>query len=143
MVDFPVANLNNTPIEAMEMEFPLRVERYELREDSGGTGKYRGGLGLRREIRALISMDLSVRAERHRFAPRGIFGGGDGAMGAFLITRTDGTIEKLPCKQGGIQFNAGDILTVLTPGGGGYGLAAERNPESVKRDLLQGKTTQK
>ena len=143
VVDFPVANLNNTPIEAMEMEFPLRVERYELREDSGGTGKYRGGLGLRREIRALISMDLSVRAERHRFAPRGIFGGGDGAMGAFLITRTDGTIEKLPCKQGGIQFNAGDILTVLTPGGGGYGLAAERNPESVKRDLLQGKTTQK
>lgn len=141
VVDFPVANLNNTPIEAMEMQFPLRVERYEMREDSGGVGKYRGGLGLHRDIRALSPMNLSVRAERHRFAPRGIFGGGDAKMGAFILTRTDGRVEKLPCKAAGIELNAGDILTVLTPGGGGYGRPEDRPAELIERDLREGKVT--
>ena len=143
VVDFPVANLNNTPIEAMEMQFPLRVERYELRADSGGVGRYRGGLGLRRDIRALTSLDLSVRAERHRFSPRGIFGGGDAKTGAFIITRTDGRIENLPCKAAGIVMGAGDILTVLTPGGGGYGPAEERDPAKIRLDTLQEKMTPK
>jgi N-methylhydantoinase B len=143
VVDFPVANLNNTPIEAMEMQFPLRVERYELRADSGGEGRYRGGLGLRRDIRALVKLDLSVRAERHRFSPRGIFGGGDAKTGAFILTRTDGRTEKLPCKAAGIELAAGDILTVLTPGGGGYGPASERDPGRVQKDIRQGKITPK
>ena len=143
VVDFPVANLNNTPIEAMEMQFPLRVERYELRKDSGGDGKYRGGLGLHRDIRALSSMNLSVRAERHRFSPRGIFGGEDAMMGAFLLTRTDGSVEKLPCKAAGIELHAGDILTVLTPGGGGYGNPEDRAPELIERDLREGKMSKR
>ena len=143
VVDFPVANLNNTPIEAMEMQFPLRVERYELRADSGGEGRFRGGLGLRRDIQALVPLDLSVRAERHRFAPRGIFGGGDGKMGEFVVTRTDGRTVKLPCKAAGIQLAAGDVLTVLTPGGGGYGRPEERDPALTQRDLRQGKVTRK
>ena len=143
VVDFPVANLNNTPIEAMEMQFPLRVERYELRADSGGEGLYRGGLGLRRDIRALVSLDLSVRGERQRFSPRGIFGGGDAMTGAFIVNRTDGRTEKLPCKAAGIVLGAGDILTVLTPGGGGYGPAAERDPARVEKDIRQGKITRK
>jgi N-methylhydantoinase B len=143
VVDFPVANLNNTPIEAMEMQFPLRVERYELRADSGGEGRYRGGLGLRRDIRALVPMDLSVRAERHRFSPRGIFGGGDAKTGAFILTRTDGRTEKLPCKAAGIELAAGDVLTVLTPGGGGYGPVAKRDPAVVQRDIRQGKVSAK
>ena len=141
VVDFPVANLNNTPIEAMEMQFPLRVERYELRTDSGGVGRFRGGLGLHRDIRALIPMNLSVRAERHRFSPRGIFGGGDAMTGAFILTRTDGRVEKLPCKAAGIELGAGDLLTVLTPGGGGYGPPEDRAPERVETDLRQGKVT--
>ena len=143
VVDFPVANLNNTPIEAMEMQFPLRVERYELRADSGGEGRYRGGLGLRRDIRALNSLDLSVRAERHRFSPRGIFGGGDAKTGAFILTRTDGQTTKLPCKAAGIKMESGDILTVLTPGGGGYGPQDMRDPALVQKDIREGKITPK
>lgn len=141
VVDFPVANLNNTPIEAMEMQFPLRVERYELRENSAGEGRYRGGLGLRRDIRALVPLTLSVRAERHRFSPRGIFGGGDAKTGAFILTRTDGRKENLPCKASGIDMGPGDMLTVLTPGGGGYGPAKERDPAAVETDIRQGKIT--
>lgn len=141
VVDFPVSNLNNTPIEAMEMQFPLRVERYELRAGSGGEGRYRGGLGLRRDVRALAKIDLSVRAERHRFAPRGIFGGGDAKMGEFILTRTDGRTETLPCKAAGIVLNAGDVLTTLTPGGGGYGPAQERDPALIEKDIRQGKIT--
>lgn len=141
VVDFPVSNLNNTPIEAMEMQFPLRVERYELRAGSGGEGRYRGGLGLRRDVRALAKIDLSVRAERHRFAPRGIFGGGDAKTGEFILTRTDGRTETLPCKAAGIVLNAGDVLTTLTPGGGGYGPAQERDPALIEKDIRQGKIT--
>ncbi len=143
VVDFPVANLNNTPIEAMEMQFPLRVERYELRADSGGEGRFRGGLGLRRDIRALSPLDLSVRAERHRFSPRGIFGGGEARPGEFVLTRTDGRVEKLPCKAAGITMEAGDVLTVLTPGGGGYGDPASRDPALAERDLREGKVTKR
>jgi N-methylhydantoinase B len=141
VVDFPVANLNNTPIEALESQFPLRVERYELRADSAGEGRYRGGLGLHREVRALVKLDLSVRAERHRFSPRGIFGGGDAKTGAFILTRTDGRTEKLPCKAAGIVLQAGDLLTILTPGGGGYGPPAERDTAQIEKDIRQGKTT--
>ncbi len=141
VVDFPVANLNNTPIEAMEMQFPLRVECYELRDESAGEGRFRGGRGLRRDIRALVPLQLSVRAERHRFAPRGIFGGGDAQTGAYFMTRVDGSQEKLPCKAAGIEMAAGDMLTVLTPGGGGYGPAAERDPALVAEDVRQGKVT--
>ncbi len=139
VVDFPVSNLNNTPIEAMEMQFPLRVERYELRAGSGGEGRFRGGLGLRRDVRVLCKLDVSVRAERHRFAPRGIFGGGDAKKGEFIVTRTDGRTENLPCKAAGIVLNPGDVLTVLTPGGGGYGPAKERNPALIEKDIRQGK----
>ncbi len=143
VVDFPVANLNNTPIEAMEMQFPLRVERYELRADSGGEGRYRGGLGLRRDIRALVKLDLSVRAERHRFSPRGIFGGGNAKTGEFVVTRTNGQTEKLPCKAAGIVLDAGDVLTVLTPGRRGYGPPSERDPARIEKDIRQGKITGK
>ncbi|MCZ7641490.1 MAG: hydantoinase B/oxoprolinase family protein [Pseudorhodoplanes sp.] len=141
VVDFPVANLNNTPIEAMEMQFPMRVERYEPRADSGGKGRYRGGLGLRRDIKALTRIDLSVRAERHRFAPRGIFGGGDAKMGEFVLTRSDGRTEKLPCKAAGIVLEPGDVLSILTPGGGGYGPAEDRDPALIEKDARQEKMT--
>lgn len=143
VVDFPVANLNNTPIEAMEMQFPLRVERYELRTDSGGEGRFRGGLGLRRDIRALTPLDLSVRAERQRFSPRGIFGGGNAMMGEYILTRTDGRTEKLPCKAAGIKMESGDVLTILTPGGGGYGPATDRDATAIERDIREGKVTPK
>jgi N-methylhydantoinase B len=141
VVDFPIANLNNTPIEALEMQFPLRVERYELRADSGGDGKYRGGLGLRRDIQALVPLNLSVRAERQRFSPRGIFGGADAKMGQYILTRSNGRTEILPCKAAGIALTAGDVLTVLTPGGGGYGPPEERGADLIEADVRQGKVS--
>jgi len=137
--DFPASNMSNGPVEAIEMDFPVRIERYELRADSGGEGRYRGGLGLIREVRALSDMELSVRAERQIIPPHGIEGGDDGEVGAWIMERADGTVEKLADKQGGLQFRAGDLLRVLTPGGGGYGDPATRSPEDIDRDLRQGK----
>ncbi len=139
VVDFPVANLSNTPIEALESDFPMRIERYELRTGSAGAGRHRGGLGLRREISPLVPVTLSVRAERHKFPPKGIFGGGSALTGAFIIKRADGTVEHRLCKEAGITMEPGDTLVVLTPGGGGYGPPQERAPEDVERDLRQGK----
>jgi N-methylhydantoinase B len=140
-VDFASSNMSNGPVEALEMDFPVRVERYALRPDSAGDGKYRGGLGLVREIRALTDMDLSVRAERHVIAPRGIFGGGDAQVGAWLLERASGEVEHLRCKQGDIEFREGDLLRILTPGGGGYGDPAERNLKELEEDIIQGKRT--
>jgi N-methylhydantoinase B len=139
--DFPSSNMSNGPVEALEMDFPVRVERYELRADSAGDGQYRGGLGLIREVRALTDMDLSVRAERHVLPPRGIFGGQDGQVGAWFLERADGEVEHLRCKQGDIEFRTGDLLRILTPGGGGYGDPADRDPGDIDRDILQEKET--
>jgi N-methylhydantoinase B len=138
-LDIIVSNLSNTPVEALEMAFPIRVERYELREGSAGAGRQRGGLGLRRDFRALAPMDLAVRAERQALAPQGIFGGEAGSPGRYYLTRKDGAVEPLRCKQAGIELREGDVLTVLTPGGGGYGPKAERRPEETERDRREGK----
>ncbi len=138
-LDIIVSNLSNTPVEALEMAFPIRVERYELREGSGGAGRQRGGLGLRRDFRALAPMDLAVRAERQALAPQGFFGGGPGKPGQYYLTRKDGRIEPLRCKQAGIEMAEGDVLTVLTPGGGGYGPAAERETGAIAADTRSGK----
>lgn len=139
--DFPASNMSNGPIEAIEMDFPVRIERYELRADSGGDGQYRGGMGLIREVRALTDIELSVRAERQIIAPHGIEGGKDAEVGAWYLERADGTTEKLLDKQGGLAFRTGDLLRVLTPGGGGYGDPALRDRDDIERDRREGKTT--
>jgi len=111
-----MSNTLNTPIEALELETPLRVERYELLEGSGGAGRHRGGDGLVRAIRVLEPATLSLLTDRRRHAPRGLAGGRPGRLGRNLV---DG--EPVPPKTTR-ELEAGAVVTVETPGGGGWGV---------------------
>jgi N-methylhydantoinase B len=114
-VHVAMSNTLNTPIEALEREFPLRVLEYALRRGSGGSGRMRGGDGVVRELQALQEMTWSLIAERRRHAPHGAAGGGDGAPGRDLL---DG--RPLAGKSTG-TLPAGSRLRIETPGGGGFG----------------------
>jgi N-methylhydantoinase B len=115
-----MTNTQNTPAEAMELDYPLRVWRYELRRGSGGAGRYPGGDGLVREIEALADCTLTLQTERRERGPWGLGGGADGAPGRNLIVRADGTTEELGSK-GTWDLRRGDRVRVETPGGGGWG----------------------
>jgi N-methylhydantoinase B len=112
-----MSNTLNTPVEALELEFPMRVERYELRAGSGGEGEHRGGDGIERAVQVLEPATLSLLTDRRRHAPQGGHGGGPGEVGANLL---DG--EELPAKTTR-SLEPGAVVTVRTPGGGGYGEA--------------------
>ena len=116
-VHVAMSNTLNTPIEALELEFPLRMVEYGLRRDSGGAGEFHGGDGVIRELEALAPLSYSLITERRRHRPPGADGGGDGAAGRNLL---DG--EELPAKAIG-RLDAGQRLRIETPGGGGYGRA--------------------
>jgi len=131
-VQVGMTNTLNTPIEALETEYPLRVERYALRPDSGGAGEHRGGLGLVRSVRVLDDATVSLLTERRRTAPKGVAGGEDGVPGRNLI---DG--EPVPAKVTR-DVSAGTTVTVETPGGGGYGDPDERASEAIERDADDG-----
>jgi N-methylhydantoinase B len=123
-VHVAMSNTLNTPVEALEQEFPLRVRELSLRRGSGGAGAHRGGDGLAREVEARESMEFSLLTERRRIAPRGAAGGEPGAVGRNLVRRADGTVEELPAKAEG-TLAPGDALRIETPGGGGYGAPPE------------------
>jgi N-methylhydantoinase B len=111
----------NTPVEALEITYPLRVERYELREGSSGAGKHRGGNGLVRAIRSLgHTARVSLQCERRRFAPYGLQGGADGKPGHNYVVRNDGAIRDEPGKAS-LSLAPDEIIVVETPGGGGWG----------------------
>jgi N-methylhydantoinase B len=114
-VHVAMSNTLNTPVEALELEFPLRVVTYAIRRGSGGAGAHRGGDGVIRELEALAEMDYSLLSERRRHAPPGAAGGGPGAMGRNLL---DG--DELASKARG-TLAQGQRLRIETPGGGGYG----------------------
>ncbi|MEV0083022.1 hydantoinase B/oxoprolinase family protein [Saccharopolyspora sp. NPDC050642] len=115
-----MTNTQNTPAEAMELDYPLRVWRYELRPSSGGAGRHPGGDGLVREIEALADCTLTIQSERREHAPRGARGGEPGAVGRNVLVRADGTEEGLPAK-GTWPLRRGDRIRIETPGGGGWG----------------------
>jgi N-methylhydantoinase B len=110
-----MSNTLNTPIEAFELEYPMRVERFELAAGSGGSGTHRGGDGIVRSIRVLEPATLSLLTDRRRHRPQGRKGGGPGALG-----RNQHNGQELPPKIS-LALEAGDVVTVVTPGGGGYG----------------------
>ncbi|HWC87559.1 MAG TPA: hydantoinase B/oxoprolinase family protein [Solirubrobacteraceae bacterium] len=114
-VHVAMSNTLNTPVEALELEFPLRVTRYELRRGSGGAGRHRGGDGVVRELEALAPLRYSLITERRRHAPPGAEGGAPGKPGRNLL---DG--QELPAKVVG-ELAPGQRLRIETPGGGGYG----------------------
>ena len=136
-----ITNTSNLPIEAMELEYPLRVLRYELIPDSGGAGTFRGGLGIRKEFETLLPMLFLSHSDRHRIAPWGLHDGKDGTCGRFVLSPGTPHEKILPSKTSGIELNKGDIVSVRTAGGGGYGSPLFRTPEKVAVDLIQGKIT--
>lgn len=114
-----MTNTLNTPIEALEFSYPLRVLCYEIRRNSGGKGRFNGGDGIRRDIQVLLDCQATILSERRRFAPYGLQGGEDGKNGENLLLRAGETMP-LPGKCT-VELKAGDVLSIRTPGGGGYG----------------------
>jgi N-methylhydantoinase B len=117
-----MTNTLNTPTEALEASYPLLVERWEIREGSGGAGKFRGGDGIARDIRALCEARVSLISERRIGAPYGLNGGSEGSRGLNKLIRSNGVIEELPSKTT-FRVEPGDVISILTPGGGGWGKA--------------------
>lgn len=116
-----MSNTRNTPVEAFEQAFPLRIRTYGLRQGSGGTGAFAGGDGLVREYEALCEVEATILTERRKSQPYGAQGGGAGASGKNIIVRANGEVEVLPAKAR-LRLCAGDRLRIETPGGGGFGL---------------------
>jgi N-methylhydantoinase B/oxoprolinase/acetone carboxylase alpha subunit len=140
-VDNLMVNTRNNPIEELDMRFPMRCERYELRPVPAAPGKWRGGIGIVRENRFLVDGTFSSEGDRHVDPPRGIFGGSDGEVGA--VTRNPGKPreEAFPAKVTGIPCAAGDVIRIQAPNGAGYGDPLERDPAQVVEDVLDGFTT--
>ncbi len=132
------------PVEAVEAEHPLLVERCELREDSCGAGEKRGGLGLRREIRVLKEARLSVLSDRNVVPPFGVCGGSSGAPNRFVVRRKGETIEpsNTPGKCSGFPLDIGDVVVMESAGGGGYGDPLDRRVAAVLHDVDRGYVSQ-
>jgi N-methylhydantoinase B len=138
-VQVHITNTSNLPVEAIEMEYPLLVESYGFVGDSGGPGKFRGGMGLRRVVRPVgHSMVFSGQGERFVHRPWGIFGGGEGGTGRFRKL-TAGGEQALPTKPLNVEVAPDEAVVVETPGAGGYGKPADRAPEALRQDLISGK----
>ncbi|WP_224335896.1 hydantoinase B/oxoprolinase family protein [Haloprofundus halobius] len=135
-VQVGMTNTLNTPVEAMEAEYPLRVERYAFRQNSGGDGEFRGGLGIERAVTVGVDATVSLLTERRRTPPAGVAGGGPGAVGENIVGG-----ESVPAKTTR-EVPAGTTVTVRTPGGGGYGDPDDRDPEARERDREDGKTSE-
>jgi N-methylhydantoinase B len=137
-VDTLYANTRNNPIEDIESHFPLRVTQYELLEDRGGAGRWRGGLGSTREIEFLDEAGCSLEGDGSVWAPPGLFGGEPGAPGAVLLNRGAGDEQELPSKFPYRKATAGDRLCLISPCGGGYGDPLERDRDAVRADIADG-----
>ena len=115
-----MTNSLNTPAEALEYSYPLRVRRYSLRSGSGGNGRFRGGDGVIREIEALTDCAVNLLSDRRARGPWGLAGGSDGAPGKAFVTRQDGAVEQMPGKFS-TRLRKGERVRIETPGGGGWG----------------------
>jgi N-methylhydantoinase B len=127
------ANISNIPVEMVETSYPLRIERYGFVPDTGGAGRYRGGLSIFRDFRFLANATLSVRSDRHRFRPFGLHGGHDGTPASNVLNG-----EEMPSKFM-CEVAAGDLFQHVMAGGGGWGDPLERDPLAVLRDVRGGR----
>jgi N-methylhydantoinase B len=119
-----MTNSLNTPAEALEFAYPLRVTRYSLRKGSGGAGKFTGGAGVVREVELLSDAEVTLLADRRSRGPYGLQGGSDGAAGKTEIVHNDGTRQVLPGKTS-VRLNKGAKVRIESPGGGGWGAAGK------------------
>jgi N-methylhydantoinase B len=137
-----ITNSLNMPIEAVELEFPLRVEEYALVPDSGGAGAQRGGLGIAREVRILDEDTVfSARADSFLTRAEGVQGGLPGSHARVVLNRGSNREQVVEPKQSGLRLTAGDTVRVETPGGAGLGQPASRNLEALAADVADGKVS--
>lgn len=138
-VQVHITNTSNLPVESIEQEYPLRVEEYSLIQDSGGAGRFRGGMGLRRVVTPVNhACVFNGAGERFRYQPWGLFGGKAGGSGQFLIRDAEGE-RRLDDKPDKVPIDVDDRIVIETPGAGGYGAPEERSAEAVAHDLRSGK----
>jgi N-methylhydantoinase B len=138
-MDELVVNVMNTPVEAVETEFPVRVERYELAQDSGGPGTFRGGLGVRRQWRILGDESIvNLRTDRFKFASPGIFGAKPAHASKATLTSQATGERALTSKIAGLRLQQGDVLAMEFAGGGGWGDPRARDAERVRQDVVRG-----
>jgi N-methylhydantoinase B len=123
------------PLELQETYLPVRIEEFSLREDSGGAGEFRGGLGFRKRYRMLAPCGLQTNLDRTKFPPWGVQGGQQGEPGRFMLVEGATGRERPIEKEKGLQLKAGDLVSVETGGGGGYGAPRRRTLERIQRDL--------
>jgi N-methylhydantoinase B len=136
---FHLSNCKTAPVEIIESEFPTRVERFEAITDSGGSGRWRGGLGFAREYRILTDeVRFSMRTDKHSVEPWGSEGGNSGAKGACIVNPQAKDEKRLPSRFGDHRLSKDDLLRVERPGGGGLGDPLERPVEHVFEDVRQG-----
>ena len=119
-----MTNSLNTPAEALEYSYPLRVRKYSLRPGSGGDGRHRGGDGIIREIEVMNEAEVTLLADRRCHGPWGLSGGADGLPGNASVIRQDGSVEKLQGKSN-VRLGKGERIRVETPGGGGWGNSSQ------------------
>jgi N-methylhydantoinase B len=141
-MDNPLSNCANAPVETIEVEHPyFRVRTYALAEGSGGDGRYRGGFGFERAYEALVdNVVFSGYSDRHSSGAPGLFDGLPGSRGSFVIERVNGQRETLACVAS-VRLNRGDVLRIVTGGGGGYGDPSKRDPALAEDDRRLGKVS--
>jgi len=130
-------DVRNAPIELQEIQYPMLVERFALRADSGGAGQHRGGLGVELVYRALQKATANINCERIEDPPWGLHGGKPAAVNEATLTHRDGSEQKLR-KATGVALEAGDRLTFLTAGGGGWGDPKARDRKAIEDDVAKG-----
>jgi N-methylhydantoinase B len=132
------SNARNIPVEVLEAEYPLAFDAFELIQDSGGAGEFRGGCGVRRDIRILTdNVTFGNMTDRQKFAPPGLFGGGTGGLGSTIINPGRTSTRTLAAKEL-VKLSDGDVVSSRLAGGGGYGDPLARDPEKVRHDVLDG-----
>ncbi|MEM7115986.1 MAG: hydantoinase B/oxoprolinase family protein [Chloroflexota bacterium] len=133
-------NTENAPIEETEVNYPVRILRYELVDDSAGPGRFRGGLGLRRDYVFEHEVSFTVLADRNRWGPSGLFGGEAGKRASYILHPNMPDEQELTSKVT-LDLQPGDVISYRTCGGGGYGSPLERNPQAVLQDVREGKVS--
>ena len=132
-----LGEIRTIPIEIMEARYPVLLRRYALRDDSGGPGKYRGGLGIIKDYECLVDAELNAIYERQVCPPAGVLGGHDAASNRILVVDPDGHAKLLPSKITDYPIRAGQVISFQTAGGGGFGDPAERSLDLVEDDIRQ------
>ena len=137
-VDTLFGNTRNNPIEDIESHLPLRVTRYELREDEAGAGRWRGGVGSIRDVEFTEPGGFSIEADGNKWPPLGIFGGNEGTAGSILLNPDSEREESLPSKIPYRKVDAGETVRTIAPSAGGYGEPGQREIDAIKDDVLDG-----